>query len=352
MLVNKQQFKNALAKASILTSSALTGDKVRFTALGGQASITASNGAGMGIFRFECGADGDMTFVIEAKRLAIVNSLRGDPDFTLAGDKLTISQGETTTSLPVESPEALAVPEMYLDKDKAFEVDPAKLKRIFTQVAYARDTKDNFYSNYSFGSDGRSLFARATNSKLAARATLGLEAGITAFEATITATAVALIEALEEDSPVKIALGENCLELESASMSAFIHTPERAFPAPQCDSLIDGGDGAAKFAIAKEAMMGSLGIFASSEAKDITFAKEGDTVVLSSDNGISSVRDRIPLESSEGTDFKFALDLGQCRAIFGSLRDAPVMAFRYEDPAKPIRFGDGVAMAGVVTTLV
>ena len=140
MLVNKQQFKNALAKASILTSSALTGDKVRFTALGGQASITASNGAGMGIFRFECGADGDMAFVIEAKRLAIVNSLRGDPDFTLAGDKLTISQGETTTSLPVEPPEALAVPEMYLDKDKAFEVDPAKLKRIFTQVAYARDT--------------------------------------------------------------------------------------------------------------------------------------------------------------------------------------------------------------------
>lgn len=352
MIVNKQQLKNALAKAGILTAGSLAGGKIRFTAEGGVATITASNGTGLGIFKAECGEGEPISFVVGIKRLAVVNAISGDPDFKFAAGRLSISCGETAVDFPVEAPEALAVEDRKLDSAKAFAVDPVKLKQLFDQVGYACAPKDALFVNYSFGSDGRNLFARTSNSRIAVRATLPLDEGIAPFEVTITPTAAAMLGELDEDGPAKIAITDSCIEMESARMTAFVHYPDKALPAAQIDSLIDNGDAKAEIAIAKYTLLESIGIFALAEAKDVTFEKDGDGVILTNDSGITAARDRIPLASSEGDSFKFTLDLGQAKAIFQSLKDAPTMQLRVGEPNQPVRFGDGVGMAGVVTTLV
>ena len=355
MIVEKSKLKSALAKLSVLVNreSTINGNPTRilFESKDGSVSLTSCDGMNIGVFSFETSDKSNMDFVCDYRTLAAATVLRGDVSLECDGSILTISQGDTKMKYPVKGKDSYPSENKSIDNDNVLVIDSGKLKKLIGKISYIRKDKDPrpFTTGVNVRFDGKKLQMEVTDGPRIFRNYTVLDSeNDFSFSGVIGARTVKLIETLDDEIPVSIQMDLSAISIKTGDMKVYM--PLLNCKYPNLDKLFSS-DGEAKFKLGQSAVLESMEIFSVSDNKALSLSKVDGKLLFSMDDGISDIKDRIEIVSSEGVDFSFAIDFDIFRDLFRNLRESENVEMSWKNDQSPIYFRDDENMEGMLMPL-
>ena len=353
MIVEKGKLKNALNKISVFVDREVNGvgSKVLFAAKDGVVSLIAGDGSNVGVFKFKVADNSELAFVIEHKQLVAAAGLRGDITLEYKEGVLKIVQGDTTMIFAASDGDTFAFEEKNIEDGGCIKLNSTKFKKLISKVSYARKEKDSrpFVTGVNLSFDGTNLKAESTDALRFLRDFTAVEGfGDVNFSGVLSPKCIKAIESMDDDVEVSILMNENAVGFVSEDMK--IYLPKLNCPYPDASRFFIF-EAAATFVLDKAKVLESMEILALSENKALLCKKVEGKMLFSMEDGVSDVKDKIEIESSEGVDFEFCLDFEIFRDIFRNLKDSSKVTFSWKDPLSTVLFKDEENLEGVVMPL-
>lgn len=355
MIVEKTKLKSALSKLSVLVGRESTVDgnptRILFDADGGHVSLTSCDGSNLGVFSFTIADQSTLSFVCDYRTLASATVLRGDVQMDVEDSVLTITQGDTKMRYPVKGKDSYPNEAKSIESDDVLTVGSSKLKKLLSKISYIRKEKDPrmFTTGINFILKGNELKMETTDGPRIFRnfTTLEQDAGFS-FKGLLGSRAVRLIESLDDEIDVAIQMDDNAISFETGDMK--VYTPLLNCKFPTLDKLFTI-DEKSRVKLNKSEVLESMEIFAVSDNKALTLAVDGDKMLFYMNDGISEIKDKIPMINSSGTNFGFPIDFDFFRDLFKNLKDCETVEIVCDDDMSPVYFCDEENMEGMLMPL-
>lgn len=354
MLLEKTKLKSALNKISVFVDKETNGvgSKILFSAKEGTASITASDGSNVGIFSFSVADQESLEFVVEYKALASAAALRGDVQIEFKDRVLTVTQGETVMLFPATERDTFAFEERAVEGGETLSINSSVLKRLIGKVSYARKEKDvrPFVTGVHLKLEGNKLTTESTDALRMLRDNITVENLSQAeFSGVLSPKTVRAIETMDEDKSITLTMNENAIGFKADDMKVYMPKLNCKYPDTTRFFQVESK---ASFVLDKDKVLESMEILALSENKALKCKKAGNRILFAMEDGVSDVKDKVDIESSEGESFEFCIDFEHFRDIFRNLREGTSkVTFYWQDPLSIIMFKDDENFEGVMMPL-
>lgn len=353
MIVEKGKLRNALNKISVFVDKEVNGvgSKILFTSKDGIASLIGCDGNNVGIFSFPVGETEEFAFVTEFKAMAAAASLRGDVKIDYKDGTVTISQGETSMVFPASDKDTFAFEEKNIEENNSIEIDSTQFKKLIAKVSYARKEKETraFITGVNLSFDGTYLKSESTDALRLLKNFTKLENfGEVKFAGVLSPKCIKAIETMDDNKNITIKMNASAISFQADDMKIYMPMLNCSYPD---SSKFFQFEKKATFVLDKEKVLESMEILALSENKAMFCKKVDNRILFSMEDGISDVKDKIDMESSEGENFEFTLDFEHFRDIFRNLKDGSKVTFIWSDSGSQIIFQDEVNLEGVVMPL-
>lgn len=353
MIVEKSRLKNALNKISVFAAREANGNggKILFSARNGIVSLCGCDGSNIGVFSFPVDETSELEFVAEYKVLAAAAVLRGDVRIECRGGDVMISQGETSMVFPVFERASFAFEEKFIDDGAAVTIDSSAFKKLIGKVSYARREKDSrpFITGVNLAFDGSRLKSEATDALRMLRDWMEVEGcPDVRFSGVLSSKCIRAIEAMDSGKSIEIRMNGNAVGFRSDDMRIYMPLLNCAYPDA---SRFFSPEARATFILDKAKVLESMEILALSENKALLCRKTDGRILFAMEDGVSDIRDRIGLESSDGENFEFCVDFENFRDIFRNLHGGGKVTFLWKDAFSTLLFRDEENFEGVVMPL-
>lgn len=357
MIVEKSKLKKALARVNAFTVkdnlNSTNPPRVLFKAKDGKVEITSSNKTDFGRFTFDIEDKSEIGFTIELKDLMRATTMRGDPDIVFDEDCVQFSNGDTQMTFGARDASTYPLDSYELGDDKRIALPTDTLKKLVGKVAYCRNEKDQreFITGVHLMFDGKKLTAEATDAGRGMRNVLELDEdkGFS-FNGIINAKTIGMIDSLEDGQEVQIGMDERAILIDNSEMSVYVVLINAKYP--DMDRFLNGIKNNASFTLDRDAVVESLGLFSMSENKSLHLEGEGDKLVISQDDGVSKIKDTIPLEDFKGSQFSFLIDIDMFRELFQNIKEGSTkLHFVFNASEAPIQVYDEEKLLGAICPL-
>ncbi len=354
MIVEKGKLKSALTKISVFVDRDVNGvgSKILFSSRNGTVSITACDGANVGVFSFPVAERNDVEFVTEYKALASAAALRGDVQMEYRDHVLTVVQGDTTMVFPAMERDTYAFEEKAVEGGADLSINSSLLKSLIGKVSYARREKDSraFVTGVHVKLEHGRLMSESTDALRMLRDHVKVDADENLeFSGVLGSKCIRAIETMDDDREIVFSMNDSAVGFRSDDMRVFMPKLNCIYPDASRFFQVNAR---ASFVLNKAKVLESMEILALSENKALKCRKHDSKIVFSMEDGISDVKDKVEMESSQGESFEFCMDFEHFRDIFRNLRDGSSnVTFYWQDPTSLILFKDEENFEGVVMPL-
>lgn len=352
MILEKTKLKKLLAKVNAFVSKDLvttTPPRVLFQAKDGKVNVTSCNGTDFGRFSFETEDRTEMEFVIDVKNFSRMASLRGDASIEFESDCVEIKNGDTKMVFPAQTVDTYPLQDYALETDNRIEVKSEDLKKCIGKVSYCRNEKDTrlFVTGILLTFDGKTLKAEGTDSIRIMDNSIGLpeDKGFQ-FEGILNSKAIGVIENLDDGKDVKIGMDGVSVCVEDDDNLIYVSLINAKYP--DLSKLFKVNE-TATFTLDKNQVLESLTLFSQSENKSVIIDGEGDKLTFHQEDGVSEIKDCIPLEDFKGEHFNFCVDIDLFREIFQNMKEgSSKMKFVFNQPLEPVKVYDEEQLVGII----
>ena len=352
MILEKSKLKKVLVKVNAFTSKDIVLNappRILFQAKDGRVSVTSCNGTDFGKFSFNTEDKTEMAFVMDVKNFSRMASLRGDPSIEFENDCVEIKNGDTKMVFPAQPIETYPLQDHALENENRIEIKSEELKKFLSKVSYCRNEKDTrlFVTGVRLSFDGKTLKAEGTDSiRIMNNAIdLPIEKNFS-FSGILNSKAIGMIENLDDDKVVKIGMDDISVGIEDDDNTVFIALINAKYP--DLSNLFDV-ENKASFTLDKGQVLESLSLFAQSDNKSIIIDGEGDKLTFHQEDGVSEIKDCIPLEEFQGSHFNFCVDIDLFREIFQNMKEGSTkLKFIFNDTLEPVKVYDEEQLIGII----
>ncbi|MBP5458653.1 MAG: hypothetical protein J6Y62_00550 [Clostridia bacterium] len=360
MNVKKADLKKALAKVNSFVSKDLISSappRVLFRAKDGMVEITSCNGTDFGQFRFKTEDQSDLSFIVELKSLNRAGALRGDPSIEFEKDSpesdkgcMELKNGDTKMVFPAESGDCYPAGDFKVKSEKHLSLPTDEFKKLVSKVSYCRNEKDQriFVTGMKIKFDGTTLRVDTTDSicAMSNKYVFAEDQGFS-FEGLISPKAISMIENLEDGQQVVIGIDEQAFEIESEDTT--VYTPLLNANFPDIEQLYDRVVNNSEFSIDKADILESLALFSMSDNKSLVFEGEGDRIVIHQEDGVTEIKDVIPMSDFNGSAFKFCIDFDNIRDAFQNIKEGSTrLHFVFQSELGAIKIFDDENLVGLL----